>query len=286
MKKDLSGALLAGMIVLMASPMALPDEALARRGGGFSRSFGSRSRAMSFGRSPRSSRTSRWGSARQGGYQRKGGLFGNRRSKRGGAFQKGKRPMSATRAPTRNARGHRMLGRRTGAATRSQRASAMRQRHSRPTTVINNRFYGGRGWGTWGPGMYSVGVWDLFFLSTVSHMFWYHHWHDPGIQRALRQENLLQDQELARLEAKVKALEAKGIARDPNYLPAEVDPDLAYSKTYVDKAQTEFYAEEPPAVASDGADSGAQDESANGLFMLFGLTGLAMLFYGLFIRRW
>lgn len=278
--------LIACLAILMAVPTVFPDIALARRGGGFSRSMGRRS----FGRRARPRRaanrsrpsSSRWGSARQGGYKRKGGLFGNKRSTRGSAFQKGKRPLSATRSPRRNARGHRMLGRSTGAATRTQRASAFRQRHNRPNTFINNSFYGGRRWGSWGYGMRSVGVWDLFFLSTVSHMFWYHHWHDPGLQRAMRQENLIQKEELAKLEAKVKELEAKGVPRDPNYLPAEVDPDLAYSKEYVEKSQTEFYAEEPPAAASEAA----EEESAGLLWVLFGLGGLALLFYGLFIRRW
>ena len=127
-------------------------------------------------------------------------------------------------------------------------------------------------------------MWDLFFLSTVSHMFWYHHWHEPGIQRAIRKDNLLEKQELERLEKRVAEMEAKGVPRDPNYLPQGVDPDLAYANDYVQKNQAEFYSEEPPSGASESAE--AQEESFGVLWVLFGLSGLALFFYGLFIRRW
>ena len=290
LRRRLGLGTIAGLALLMIVPTSWPDEALARRGGGFSRSlgrrsFGGRSRGFRFRRSPtRTRRSSGWGSARAGGYKRKGGLFGNRRSSRGTAFQRGKRPLTGTRAPRRNSRGHRMLGQRTGRSNRAQRATAFQQRHRRPTTVINRHYYGGRRWGTWGWGMGRVGIWDVFFLSTVSHMFWYHHWHDPGIQRALRQENLMQKEELAKLEKRVGELESQGVKRDPNYLPEGVDPDLAYAKDYVEKNQTEFYAEEAPPGQSAVAE--AAEEPLGTLWVLFGLAGLALLFYGLFIRRW
>ncbi len=282
------GLTIIGLAALMAVPTSWPSEALARRGGGFSRSMGRRSfgrRSGGFRRSPsRSRRPSGWGSKRAGGYKRKGGLFGNKRSRRGNAFQRGKRPLARTRAPRRNSRGHSMRGKRTGASSRALRASSFRRRHLRPTTVINNNYYGGRRWGTWGYGTRSVGMWDLFFLSTVSHMFWYHHWHEPGIQRAIRKDNLLEKQELERLEKRVAEMEAKGVPRDPNYLPQGVDPDLAYANDYVQKNQAEFYSEEPPSGASESAE--AQEESFGVLWVLFGLSGLALFFYGLFIRRW
>ena len=43
----------------------------------------------------------------------------------------------------------------------------------------------------------------------------------------------------ATLEAKVKAMEAEGIKRDPNYLPEGVDEDLVYSKPPQSIAATE-----------------------------------------------
>ena len=155
---------------------------------------------------------------------------------------------------------------------RSKRADSYGSRYSRPTTIINNRYYGGRGWGTWGWGMYGVGMWDMFFLSTASHMFWHHHWHDRRLRRALYEENLLEKEELGKLEARVKELEAQGVKRDPNYLPDDVDPDLAYSKEYVEQHPDEFYSE-------------AEKESGGGLWSLLSLGAIGFLFYTVFVRR-
>ena len=160
-------------------------------------------------------------------------------------------------------------------ATRATRAQSYQRRHQRPTTVINNRYTGGAPWGGWGYGFGSVGMWDLFFLSTVTHMFWHHHWHDPSLKKALYQDNLLEKEELAKLEQRVKELEAAGVKRDPNYLPEDVDPDLAYAKTHVEQNPKEFYAEEEPA-----------RESSSGLWTLLFLGGLGAVAYFAFLRRY
>ena len=127
-----------------------------------------------------------------------------------------------------------------------------------------------------GWGYRSVGIWDLFFLTSVSRMFWYHHWHDPGIQRALYKENMLQKEELAALETRVKELEAEGVPRDPKYLPDGVDPDIAYSKEYVESNTDEFYAdvEEP-------------EESEGGFLSIFSfLFMMASIWYLFGVRRY
>jgi hypothetical protein len=127
-----------------------------------------------------------------------------------------------------------------------------------------------------GWGYRSVGMWDLFFLSSVSNMFWYHRWHDPGIQRALYKENMLQKDELQRLETKVKELETQGVTRDPNYLPKDVDPDIAYSKDYVEKHKTEFY-----------ADKKEPEEAGGGFLGIFGFLFLmAGIWYLTGVRRY
>lgn len=254
------------LALLVFFPASWPTEAEARRGFGFSRSMGSRSLGRSLGR--RGAGRSSWGSSRSKGYRRKGGVFGSRGGRRGQAFGKAKRPRL-------NKRGHRMLGttQRT-AKGRTARAATNGKRFSRPVTTMNSRFYGGRSWGTWGYGMYSVGLWDVFFLSTVNRMFWYHHWHDPGIQRALYQENLLQKEELEKVEKRVAELEGQGVKRDPDYLPKEADPDLAYSREYVESHPDEFYA----------ADEVPQ-ESESSLWALMCAAMFGSFFYLSFIRR-
>ena len=238
----------------MAALAAAPDSAEARRGGGFSRSFGASRGAGSASRGS-------WGSARPDGYRGKGGLFGS--SQRGQGF-----------APRMNRRGQPFLSRNQATASaRASRAQGYQQRFQQPVTVINRNYYGGGAWSGLGWGMYSVGMWDLFFLSTASHMFWYHHWNDPSLQRALYQENLLQEQELRQLEGRVRELEGQGVPRDPNYLPENVDADVAYAKDYVEKNPGEFYADS------------AADESQSGVWILLGLSAAGLLGYMLFVRR-
>jgi hypothetical protein len=244
---------------LFALPAHWPTEAEARRGRGFSRSIG---RRAPMGRSS-------WGSSRRSGYRRKGGLFGAKRGRRGGA-------MRSARRPTFNKRGHRMLGRSSAnAKVRSSRATTHRQRYTAPRTRFNRRYYGGPAWGGYGWGMYRVGMWDLFFLSTVNHLFWYHHWQDRDIQQALYKEQLLDKAELTKLEVRVKELEAQGVPRDPNYLPEDVDPDLAHSKTYVEANQGEFYADNDPS-----------QESGMGFWSLLMLAFIGMTVYSSFVRRY
>jgi hypothetical protein len=241
------------VLALLAIPV-VPGSAEARRGGGFSRSFGG-------GAAP--SRRSSWGSAKPEGYRGKGGVFGG--SSRGQGF-----------GPGRGLGGRPLLSRSQATpAARSTRAESFRRQYQQPVTVINNTYYGGGGWGGLGWGMRSVGMWDLFFLSTVNQLFWYHHWNDAAIQRALYQDHLLQDDELHRLEGRVHELEAKGAPRDPDYLPEGVDPDLAHSKEYVDAHPAEFYAEDQ-----------GEGRGGGGLWVLLGLGAVGLLGYGLFLRRY
>ena len=292
------------MFVASAAMVAasLPDDAFARRGRGFSRSFGKRSfgrrsfggsrSRRSFGRRSRGKSRSLFGGARKTRSRGKGGLFGKRkRSGRGRAFGRGKsgsigrksNRLSSQRA-ARRARSRAF--RNTGSATRARRASSFRQRYRTPTYRFRRGYWGGSRWGGWGWGYRSVGVWDLFFLSTVNHMFWYHHWHDPGIQRALYKDNLMQKEELRRLEQKVQQLEANGVQRDPKYLPEGVDADLAYSKEYVhhNKEQFESASEDAAPTAEQAAE--AEDEGVGWFWILLGLGGVAVFFYAFFVRKY
>lgn len=79
----------------------------------------------------------------------------------------------------------------------------------------------------------SVGIWDVYFLSQASDLFWYHHWNDASIQRALYQDRVLQDAELARLEAKIRSLETQNIVRDMSYIPEGIEPQDMYSEAYI-----------------------------------------------------
>ena len=151
------------ILFLLCFP-TLELELEARRGGGFSRSFGRSFGRSSFGsRSSRSSGRYTWGS-RSSGYQRKGGLFGKRsRSARGRSLGTRK---SLTPRRTHNANGRKLLSSSYASkSSRNSRRESFRRKYDRPRTRFNPSYYGGRGWGSWGWGMGSIGVWDLFFLS-------------------------------------------------------------------------------------------------------------------------
>ena len=298
---------IAGLVLAAAAAMVfvtmVPDDALARRGRGFSRSFGRRSfggrrgrslfskrrsggKRSLFGRSP-GKRRSLFG--RQSRTRGKGGLFGRKRSRRGRAFHRGKSGSIGRKTTSLSQRRAQRRARRAmSSRTRQSRATRYQRRYRAPRYRFRSSYYG-RPWGTWGWGYRSVGIWDLFFLSTVNHMFWYHHWHDPGIKRALYQDNVLQKEELKRLEKRVAELEKQGVQRDSTYLPDDVDPDLAYSREYVHHHKEQFESAATPATAAaseSGSHTEPEEESSSWLWVLFALFGGAVFFYAFFVRRY
>ena len=261
-------------LVALSGFLLYADLAEARRG--FSRSFG-RSMTRSLGKSSRGAfslgtkrRSATFGSKRPRA-SRKGGFFG-RKSSRGRAMgASAARQRSSTKySRYKSSRlGHSKM--RKGSAASQQKRAKRYYSGRQPVRGFRRGFYAGPM--AWGYG--SVGIWDIFFLSSVSRMFWYHHWHDPGIQRALYKENMLQDEELKKLEARVKELEGEGVPRDPNYLPEGVDPDLAYSKEYVASNRDEFYA------------SKDEPEEGGGFLSIFSFMFLmASLWYLVGVRRY
>lgn len=114
--------------------------------------------------------------------------------------------------------------------TRNYRASTF---SSRPVRVhVNNNYFGG----PLGYGSAFVGPWDLMFLMMASDMFWHHHWNDISPYR-----DHFNAAEFAEMEARVKSLEEQGVERDPNYLEPGVDPDLQFSRQYVEKNPDSIY---------------------------------------------
>ncbi|MBU0515368.1 MAG: hypothetical protein KJ621_11405 [Proteobacteria bacterium] len=113
----------------------------------------------------------------------------------------------------------------------NSRPSRMGSRYSRGRTVYvtprysRRGFWGGHGYPRWG--YHSLGIWDLAFLMTVNHLFWYHHWNSLS-----RYRNQFDQQKWAELEARVAQMEAKGVKRDPKYLDPNTDPDLQFSRQF------------------------------------------------------
>lgn len=124
---------------------------------------------------------------------------------------------------------------------------------------FRDRYYGYQG--------YQVGIWDLYFLSHASDLFWYHHWQEPALQSALYEDRVLQDAELTRLESRIHAMEAEQIARDPDYLPDGIAPYDAYSDEYLREIR-------------------AEEESGLGLILLLSIFGGALVGYLIFFRRY
>jgi len=104
-------------------------------------------------------------------------------------------------------------------------------------------------------------------LSHATDLFWYHHWHEPALQRALYQDRVLQDAELARLESRISVMEGENITRDPDYLPDDIAPYDAYSEEYL-------------------REIGEEEGSGLGLILLLSIFGGALVGYLLFFRRY
>lgn len=257
-----------------------------------SRGGGARSGGSSFRGAPSSPRPAQAGSSRAGKsggswgtgtYQREGSGLGPRSLSTPYRQQPANTPTTRSMATSPN-------------YSQQQRWSTYRDAHPQPSYNFTRPM---PRWGSWGWGYGSVGMWDLFFLSTVTHMFWYHHWHNADIQRALYQERIMNAKELGELEGRVKALEAQGVARNPNYLPDDAPKDIAYSKEYQEStagsaAPPGFSPGDAVASPSHAAAnsenarlpapvSSAQEESS-GLGYL-GLFGLALAAYFVFVRK-
>ena len=273
-----------------------PEEIEARRRG-FSRSRGSRSASRRSSRSSSrsysrssSSRRSSWGGS---SYRKKGGLFGSssRSSRNLGSSSRSSRratsrkSSSSARSSARNSRTSKRRPR--SSSRRSNRYVSSRWGSSQPRYRSQNRWWSKRS--TWKSrwrnnrkyryrfrSRYydsytpysSVGIWDLFFLSHASDLFWYHHWHDQSIKRALYQDRVLQDAELARLEAKMKQLETQQILRNPDYLPEGVEPQDMYSESYIESVQRD------------------EEETGVGFILLLSILGGAGFAYFFFVRKY
>ncbi len=89
--------------------------------------------------------------------------------------------------------------------------------YSRPVVVYNDPY----------PSMF---WWWMLDRSLDERAMWaYHHQHDMDQSRY--REMCAKD---AQLDARVRQLEAQKVARDPNYTPKNMEPDLMYNNDYVD----------------------------------------------------
>ena len=89
--------------------------------------------------------------------------------------------------------------------------------YSRPVVVYNDPY----------PSMF---WWWMLDRSLEERALWAYH-HQSSMDQARYREMCAKD---AQLEARVRQLEAQKVARDPNYAPKGMDPDLMYTNDYVD----------------------------------------------------
>lgn len=100
----------------------------------------------------------------------------------------------------------------------------------------------------------SFGAWDAMFmwmmldsLNDKSHyQTYYHHQNDPGMQQwrneanRLAKDNAELKAKLDSLDQKIGTMNKKGVKKDPNYLPKDVDPDVLLSEGAIDSIQPRF----------------------------------------------
>lgn len=114
--------------------------------------------------------------------------------------------------------------------TRNQRISNY---DTNPVRVhVNNYYFGG----PLSYGSAFVGIWDMWFLMRASNLFWYHHWNDINPY-----SSYFNTTDFAARQAAVNAMQAQGIAKNTSYLDPNVNPDLQFSKSYVDSHANNIY---------------------------------------------
>ena len=146
-----------------------------------------------------------------------------------------------------------------------------------------DNYYAGRGWSapTYVFHSYpSFGMWDAMFMwFMLSHLssgpgFFYNHQNDPGVQAFQQEAQKLSasnedlKKQLNEMNAKLDDMKKSGVAPDPNYVPKDVDPNVALAQPKIEPKQ-----EEPKSAASS-------------LFWpIVGLVGAGGLGYLLLFRR-
>jgi hypothetical protein len=136
---------------------------------------------------------------------------------------------------------------------------------SRPVIVYNDCYHG---------------RWNYYLMAQpidVIALWCYHHQASMDAARlnAMYAEN-------AALRSKVALLQANGIVVDRTYVPAGVDPDLAYNRAYVDAV----YNPQPRMITHYEYDHSGGAWGVLCLFIPLGLMFGCLLFWLVFIKRW
>lgn len=144
----------------------------------------------------------------------------------------------------------------------------------------------------------SYGIWDAVFLYSMINMmngdFFYHHRSDPQMSEfmANARENARTDAELQRkldrLDSEVAEMKTRNTPVNQDYLPKDVDPDVAYSQAYVDKNTDKLYNDggHESGVAQAATQSPA-DESSGWPWgkIIIGLLVIGAGVYFVFVRK-
>ena len=111
-----------------------------------------------------------------------------------------------------------------------------------------------------------AGIWDMWFLTRASQLFWYNHWSEISPYR-----NNFDQAKFNEMEARVKELEQQKVAKDPNYLEPGVDPDLQFSSEYQQSHVSDIY-------YTDKSGSSAQSVFGT-IFMLIIIVALLLYIF-------
>lgn len=157
--------------------------------------------------------------------------------------------------------------------------------HERYVTYDNraSAFYGGYyGRPVYYHDPFSPFLWGWIMSDAInSHQraLWMYH-HQSDMDQARYQAMLAKD---ARLQAEIDALKAQNLARDPNYIPPQMqdNPDLMYNKEFVDAS----YNPVPVAPVATSSGSGAA-VVATMFWTVVILSVLGIFIYFMFVKEY
>jgi hypothetical protein len=136
---------------------------------------------------------------------------------------------------------------------------------------------------------YSSFFWWWLLDQTLDQRAWWAYHHRDVMDQARYRDLLAKD---AQLEARIRDLEAKGVQRDPAFTPNSIDPDLMYTKEYVEAAYNPQVVTVPKttenAANSQPARAKAPLRSALGVVVtvLAVAVFLAFVVWLVFFKRW
>lgn len=146
----------------------------------------------------------------------------------------------------------------------TRRANFYVVHHYNPPAYLNNT---GGSWGGLNGFFLGYMVNDILTPNSNGAQYMYHNQSDPAVMAYMAElrrqsaDNIELRDKLSELDKQLAVMKAQGVQQQPGYVPEGVDPDVMYSKEYVDSHKADFYPKGQDIAPSEDE---AEDEGGHG----------------------